>query len=294
MGTAAIANLQRIDAFRADPDDLIIVEDPKHPLYDERVKLPLDENLVLNIMAHGVKVPVLGRKNGDKVEVVDGRQRVRAAREANRRLKKQGSEPVLVKIHIERGTDADLFGVTVLANELRQNDAPLTRAKKAQRLLDMGKSEEEVALILGGKVAALRQLLSLLDTSAAVQRAVEQGKVGIVAASKLAKLERAEQDKALAKLTTAAADGKVKGKAARNVVAEAQGKAVSNAPSKREIRAVVEHLAARDDSAGDDLSAPESGALQALRWVLDGTSNAFINDLVLKANQRAADAGDEK
>jgi len=38
------------DAFMFDPEDLVLVTDEKSPLYDDRVELPVDESLVLNIM----------------------------------------------------------------------------------------------------------------------------------------------------------------------------------------------------------------------------------------------------
>lgn len=75
-----------------DPDDLTLVTDRSRPLYDERVHLPVSESMVLNIMFQGVLQPIEVSKNpetGD-IEVVTGHQRVKAAREANRRLREQG------------------------------------------------------------------------------------------------------------------------------------------------------------------------------------------------------------
>ncbi|WYX51237.1 hypothetical protein WJ977_00655 [Achromobacter xylosoxidans] len=79
-------------------DALTIITDPAHSLYDERIQLPLDEAITLNIMALGVREPILVWKDPEtgKVLVVDGRQRVRHAIEANRRLAERGEPPILV------------------------------------------------------------------------------------------------------------------------------------------------------------------------------------------------------
>jgi len=46
------------DAFMFDPDDLVLVTDEKSPLYDDRVELPIDESLVMNIMFAPLSMPL--------------------------------------------------------------------------------------------------------------------------------------------------------------------------------------------------------------------------------------------
>ena len=84
----------KTDLLLFDPDTLVIVEDEGSALRDDRAKLPYDERLVLSMMVRGVLQPVIVRKNPetDRTEVVDGRQRVKACREANKRLKKEGRD----------------------------------------------------------------------------------------------------------------------------------------------------------------------------------------------------------
>jgi hypothetical protein len=95
---------KRGNLFLVPPEDITIIgldteDGPEHPLFDERVLLPVDEALARNIAIHGVIEPVVIRKNGDDViEVIDGRQRVRSARLANERLEAEGKEPVLVPV----------------------------------------------------------------------------------------------------------------------------------------------------------------------------------------------------
>src|SRR5437868_5424903 len=90
-----------------EPEKIVIVQDESHPLYDERIHMPIDEALVLNIMHHGVLEPVIVRRNPEtsETEIVDGRQRVRATREANERLRAQGRPTHLVPAVVRKGSD---------------------------------------------------------------------------------------------------------------------------------------------------------------------------------------------
>src|SRR5271156_5573271 len=78
-----------------DPDTLKIVTNKKHHLYDPCGEQEPNAELVASILYKGVTTPILVWKDpetGD-VCVVDGRQRVLAARAANKVLKKRG-EPI--------------------------------------------------------------------------------------------------------------------------------------------------------------------------------------------------------
>jgi ParB family chromosome partitioning protein len=196
------------DAYMFDPEDLVLVMDEKSPLYDDRVDLPIDEALVLNIMfapdgvPQGVLEPINGLRNSEtgKVEVIDGRQRVKAAREANKRLKKMGMEPVWVPAMLKRANAHSAMGMLISSNEHRQNDTPLGKAKKAQRYIDLGRSEEEIATLFGISKASVKNLLSLLDAPITVQKAVESGKITVSDGYKLAKLDPAEAREKVAEL----------------------------------------------------------------------------------------------
>src|ERR1043165_7254460 len=99
-----------------DPEDLVLVTDVASPLYYHRENLPVSEALVRNIKAKGVLQAIRVCKNVEtgKVEVVAGRQRVKAAREANRRLVAEGLEPVQVPAMVGRAGDpADQLGILV-------------------------------------------------------------------------------------------------------------------------------------------------------------------------------------
>lgn len=198
-------NAPRREYFMMDPNKLVVVgkdtdDGPDHPLYDERIKLSLDEGMVLNIMAYGVLKPIFVQKEGEQVYVVDGRRRVLHARLANERLASKGEETVLVPVIFKRGDEATLFGISRSANAMNAVDSPLTNARNAQRLLDMGKEVAEIAVIYGVKQQTIKDWLALLDLSAMVRKAVEQGEVSVSAGATLAKLPKEEQEKHLEEL----------------------------------------------------------------------------------------------
>jgi ParB family transcriptional regulator, chromosome partitioning protein len=185
-----------------DPEKIKLVTDKKHPLYDPRVELEPDESVIRSIMFKGVIEPVIVWKDpetGD-VCVVDGRQRVKANREANKRLKKQGEKPKLIKAIVQRDNHKGLIGVMVMANEGRTEVTPLGRAAMAQRLLGAGYNEDELATILHCSQAAAKNYLALLDCSAPVRNAIQAGQIPATQAYKLSKLDVGEQKKTIEKM----------------------------------------------------------------------------------------------
>ncbi|WP_338580403.1 hypothetical protein VXE06_16430 [Klebsiella oxytoca] len=89
-----------------EPEKLYLVTDKAHPLYDERIHLPINEAMVLNIMDQGVLEPIIIWKDPESgmTCVVDGRQRVRHTLEANKHLVKSGESPLLVPAVAKRGS----------------------------------------------------------------------------------------------------------------------------------------------------------------------------------------------
>lgn len=89
--------------YKMSPEDITVIgldtkDDESHPLYDGRIHMPLEEDTVLNMMEHGVLVPIRVTKDGKSAIVIDGRRRVLHAREANRRLKKKGQPTIFVPV----------------------------------------------------------------------------------------------------------------------------------------------------------------------------------------------------
>lgn len=297
MGTkdtrAAHGAAGKKDMLLFDPDKLVLVEEPEHDLYDERVKWEPAESMILNIMTYGVLEPVLVRKNTEtgQTEVVDGRQRIKACREANKRLRKSGQEPWRVEAVVRRSDAGTAIGMMLSSNEQRFEDTPLNRARKAQRMIERGKTEEEVSVALGVSKTTVGNLLKLIDAPAAVRNAVDAGKITATDGYKLAKLEPDKARVAVDKLVEHAprTPGKKRSRnaaKAREIMGNkprSNGKPESKSESKSESDGVrarnqIEN-AAREISEADKLSGPAKSAIAAFAaWVL-GDSNS-LDELV--------------
>jgi ParB family chromosome partitioning protein len=242
------------DLLWLDPEKLVIVTDPKHPLYDARHKLPVDEKLVKSFLLHGCKKPILVRKNGETkggepiVEVVDGRQRVKACREANRRAGRKPGDPDYIRVTATttRTDGASAFALTCLLNEGHHKDDPITLARKMQRLLDMGSDLEYVAVSFQRSEADVKKHLRLLDLGEDAQAAVSRKELSVSAALNLTKLPRAEQTEALTSLREASEETGEKKTAAvveKAVAATGRTKASpKRARNRKEIAAWRERL----------------------------------------------------
>lgn len=188
-----------------EPEKLVIIgldtqDGPDHPLYDERVDLEVSQSLVKNIIFRGVQQPVLVRQEAGQLLVVDGRQRVRAAREARKSQDASGSEQLLVPIKFVRADDQTLSGLMVAMNELRESDDVLTKARKASRLLAYGKDIKEVALDFGRTTTTIRNWLKLLEADPAVHVAIQMNTISAAAGIEVAAYPRDEQKEVLERL----------------------------------------------------------------------------------------------
>lgn len=271
------------NVLKLDPDLLTLVTDPAHPLYDSRVHWPLDENMVRNVFHHGINTPIEVSKNPDTgdVEVVVGRQRVKWAREANRRRREQGLPawqiPAVVRQVAARNRGLVLSGVMAMENAIRQQETPISRAEKMAAQLALGRSEEETAIIFGVEIATIRSSLKLLECSTAVQDAIEAGQINVTHALRLSKLSPDEQRVKVKELIDAGAGatGHTKARAQRAVVQ----------PDKPRMKTRKEILA--------ELEVDPSGERgRALRWVL-GMEEASPTPLPgLESARAAVDAFD--
>jgi ParB family transcriptional regulator, chromosome partitioning protein len=266
----------RADIFRVDPNKLVIVIEPSHPLFDERVSLPVDDALVASIMEHGIRQAVTVRRNGSLFEVMDGRQRVKAAIQANKSLPK--SERILVPVTMAKDNDVQAAKIMVALNEIRTQDSPMVQASKAKRLLDRGIPKQEVANQFGKPTSWLAQLMKVLDTDDTVQHAVDKGMIAVTAASKLAALPRDEQKKAMAELRDSGraltrTNVKAKVKAVRTAAETGQAQQAIITPPKRSVIVAVHD--AYEDAAGSLLVGIPPASL--LKWVLTGMGASEVN-----------------
>lgn len=208
---------KRSDTFVFDPDDVVIVgidtaDGPEHPLYDPRIHLPIDDGLTASILGTEerpgkVLVPILIVKYEGVVKalhgkpaVVDGRQRIRSAREAKKILAKQdGARKIAVEAKAQRGDELALMLMATTTNELRRDNDMLAKADRAVFLRSRGATIEDVALAYGVTAKAIEQWYALADgATAPVRKAVHQGQLSPTAAAKIAKLDGKEaQEEAL-------------------------------------------------------------------------------------------------
>lgn len=200
-----------------DPNKLVIVgldtkADATHELYDERVETELSESLVKNIMVFGVLQPVIVREESGKKYVVDGRQRVRAAREAASRQSEAGQVKVRVPYttHGVQGADSvKLAGVMVSANEQRKADEILSRAAKAARMLALGASLDEVAIAFGRSTVTIRQWTKLLESDPLLVSAVQHDLIAVSAAHEVARYPKEKQAAVLQDLQAQAGSDRI-------------------------------------------------------------------------------------
>jgi ParB family chromosome partitioning protein len=255
---------KRSDVYIADAADLTLVTDPKHPLFDPRVEKPLSAALVTSIKARGVQVPVKVARDGEAFLVVDGRQRVRAVRLANKQLEAEGSTVrIRVPVQITKGDEKNLAGLVLCLNAVREQDDPLVAAGKMARLLDLGYTEAEVAVEAGCDTATVKRAIALLSLPAPVKAHVAAGKLAASAAVKLAGLPREQAvEQAAALVESGHATTEAAARVARAVkagkVADPHAPA---APGKRTLGKLYRQLA-------DGTDAYTVDAEELLGWIL--------------------------
>lgn len=198
-----VARGARRDMTMYDPASLTIVglDVPgaqDHPCWDpERLERPLNPSAVIDVLYHGITLPVVCRRNGELVEIVDGKTRVRWARTANAAY---GSS-VMVPVIFVRGTDDEIRRLVVTLNELRESDPPTVKAAKAERMRAAGMDEAVIAASFGIKVPMLRRWRNLGELAEPVARMVDAGELSVSDATlKVAKIPREKQEAAAATL----------------------------------------------------------------------------------------------
>lgn len=212
----------RADLLFFFPEDLTIITDPKHPLYDPRVETPLEEADVQNVDDNGIIEPIAIRRNGEKdgkpvLEVVFGKTRRRWGCEVNKRRRAAGRKDLLkIPCVMKRGDDKTIFKMMAIENAIRHNNKPVATANLIQRLLNMGGDEQEASITFGMHIQTVKEHLKLLDLHPTIQKQVEIGVIGAtLAAQEFSKIPREEQ---VAKFEELKAAGTLTGRAAKENV----------------------------------------------------------------------------
>lgn len=204
----------RRSTFMMSADELVVIVDPNHHLYTVDAADPFDEGLVEDVREKGVLQDV-GVETGTK-DVVFGRGRVKATREANRRnqQEKLGLPEILVPVKFVRRTKEQLFAMRISENVHRKTISPLQLATDMNVFKEVyGASDEQIAKQFNIRKGAIGTYLRLLDAAAPVRKAADEGRLSLSTIAELAKLPKDEQGAALKELATGG--GKITTKAAK-------------------------------------------------------------------------------
>lgn len=221
---------KRGEFYWLDPDDVELIEDKTHVLYDVRVHLPVEEWMVLSLDKQGNIQPIVVRKDGTNTQCVIGRQRLKAAREVNVRRKKDGRAPMLIKATITRASEPELVCMMLAENYQRKDDPPSVRAVRIEHAMKFGATEEDLATSVGCHPVTIKNYLKLLDCAKEIQRAIDDNVITMTAGKDLSELPRDEQKVQLEKMI---AEGATKGIKAKRAVQKARGKKADTAGRMR-------------------------------------------------------------
>lgn len=287
MSKTAIPGAKRTNLFLVEPEKLTLVWDetdprhakfnfdeimeehdcldPTHLLYDAKIYLPVTDIQIKNVTALGVLQSVSCRKNGEAVEVVAGRQRVKWARYANILLRKAGEPEIRIPVKMQRGSEGKMLATLISENEMRCADDMLNLARKASDLVDRGYEVDEIANWFNCGAQTIRNRLSLLDLAPKVQKAIKQQQITVTEALKLKKEPHEKQEELLKVHVTAT--GRREKRAAKSVGEDKKKPRRIKAPSKAVIRALIEQL-------------PQSKTRSALEWAVGDLSHRKAKEVI--------------
>jgi len=125
-------------------------------------------DLASSIREKGVLQPLLVRKVGEKYEIVAGERRWRASCLAG-----LSEVPVIVR----ELSDLETLEIAIIENLQREDLGPVEEARAYARLLEHGKSQEEVAGAVGKARSTVANALRLLALPDDALRALENGDI---------------------------------------------------------------------------------------------------------------------
>jgi ParB-like chromosome segregation protein Spo0J len=199
MGRQAL-DAPRTNEFHPLPEQLVIVDDPNHWLYDPRVKTLPEKEFIDDIYNRGIVQTIIITKEEGEFLVVAGRKRVVAALIANKKRKKNNEELIRVPCSIRKGTKAELYEVCVAENTHRKDDTIYETVVKATRLMNLTGDIKRTSLALAKTPAQVQQLLKINELHEDVQKALFENKIGFVAALEFHDVSFDKQQEAIEKI----------------------------------------------------------------------------------------------
>ena len=151
------------------------------------------QELADSIKEKGIMQPLIVRRVGEKLELIAGERRWRAAQRAG--LKEA---PVILR----KATDQDVLELALIENLQREDLNPIEEARAFSRLAkDFGIKQDDIAQKVGKSRAAIANSMRLLDLHAQVQTWVVQERLSVGHAKVLLGAKSAEEQLKLAEET---------------------------------------------------------------------------------------------
>lgn len=255
------------------PEDIVMITDPGHELYEPSVLREPSEEFIASVMEFGVLEPVIVRRNGTKadgtavVELVDGRMRIKAARIANKRRLAVGKDPIFVEAKLVRGLkNGRAESVMIHLNTQRRVEDLVTMAELLRRYLAHGHTEAEARVAFPGKSRGYKVLCEVMEMNDALKTALASHKITLDAARRLSCLPEQKQAEALDQLLTLS-KGKTRGAVAQKALDQAAPN-TPRRPAKPKLRSRAVVLKAIDGAALMARTDYQKGVLDALEWLL--------------------------
>lgn len=174
-----------------DPALVEIPADTEHPLYDRRAAEPLDERVQQDIMANGIRVPIAIRQKPDcpgVYEIIDGRTRLRVAREINHIRGQANKQPMHIPAQLfDAPTNLEAAALKHAFNELRNQRDLVGKAEGIVEMLKLGMKQDEVAKLFGVVARSVRRYKTLIEQGCPeLKKALRAGEISLVNAVDLA------------------------------------------------------------------------------------------------------------
>lgn len=240
------------------PEEVTVVTDKKHYLFQSRAIDPLDEQMINSVMEHGVLEPPIvvyageDADGSDIYQVVDGRQRVRCAVDANTRLENRKDRPRRIVCKVKE-SGAEIHGVRLksILNVHRKDIDPMTRAEGMAEYMSCGYDKAGTAVDFWTSEKTVDRHLALLKLDKKLQQAIRELKVTLMDALELGKVSHKEQRAAVERLENgeplfveAAEEGEEEGEEGAEAEAKPTKKKSPKAPTWKKVEVTLKKLKA--------------------------------------------------
>jgi ParB family chromosome partitioning protein len=153
-----VFDAKRKDCFYFDPEQVLLITDSDHPLFDPRALQAPSPTMTASIKTNGVLQPIrVMRDETGRPVVTAGRRRVINARAANKLLVAEGLPPKLIPAMFDASKTArEAMPQVAIENALREDESIVQKAEKARRILMQGYTEDQIAEMFGVSSATIK------------------------------------------------------------------------------------------------------------------------------------------